>query len=74
MRVKTSITLPDDLLREIDRENPNRSAFIETAARKLLRATERGRRQRRDTAIINRNAKRLNREAADVLEYQSIPE
>jgi metal-responsive CopG/Arc/MetJ family transcriptional regulator len=74
VRVKTSITLPDDLLREIDRENPNRSAFLELAARKLLRATERARRQRSDAAIINKNAARLNQEAADVLEYQSIPE
>jgi metal-responsive CopG/Arc/MetJ family transcriptional regulator len=74
VRVKTSITLPDDLLRQIDRENPNRSAFLEQAARRLLREAELTRKRRSDAAIINKNAERLNREAADVLEYQSIPE
>jgi len=74
VRVKTSITLPDELLRQIDRESTNRSAFLEQAARKLLRETELARKRRSDAAIINKNADLLNREAADVLEYQSIPE
>lgn len=74
MRVKTSITLPDDLLRQIDRENTNRSAFLEMAARKVLRDAETARKRRTDAAIIDRVADRLNEEAADVLGYQSIPE
>lgn len=74
MRIKTSVTLPEDLLQRIDREDANRSAFLELAARKLLRDDEMARRRRNDAAIINRIADRLNEEAADVLGYQSIPD
>jgi len=74
VRVKTSITLPDDLLRQIDREKTNRSAFLEMAARKLLLDAEQARKRRADAAIIDRIADRLNEEAADVLGYQSIPD
>ena len=70
MRVKTSITLPEDLLKSIDRRESNRSAFIEKASRAYLASTERMERDARDLEIINRNAKRLNREAMDALKYQ----
>ena len=36
--------------------------------------TARRARDARDAAILNRNADALNREAADVLEYQDLPE
>lgn len=39
----------------------------------LLQNREQDDRDRRDVEIINRNAKRLNREAVDVLEYQQLP-
>jgi metal-responsive CopG/Arc/MetJ family transcriptional regulator len=74
VRVKTSVTLPDDLLRQIDREEPNRSAFFERAARRYLFETTKARRRESDLAILQRSADRLNKEAADVLEYQSIPD
>ena len=74
MRVKTSITLPDDLLRQIDREEPNRSAFLEKAARRYLQDVAKVKRRKADAAILEKFADRLNLEAADVLEYQSIPE
>jgi metal-responsive CopG/Arc/MetJ family transcriptional regulator len=73
VRVKTSITLPSDLLTELDRIDKNRSALLERAARAYLRNLRRELRDRRDIEIINRNADQLNREAADVLEYQRIP-
>ena len=73
MRVKTSVTLPDDLLRRIDREDSNRSAFIERAARVYLARLERSRRDAEDAEIINRRAGQLNREAADVLKHQKLP-
>jgi metal-responsive CopG/Arc/MetJ family transcriptional regulator len=73
VRVKTSITLPSDLLTELDRVDKNRSALLERAARAYLRNLRRELRDRRDIEIINRNADQLNREAADVLEYQQIP-
>jgi metal-responsive CopG/Arc/MetJ family transcriptional regulator len=73
MRVKTSITLPSDLLASIDQVNANRSAFVEQAARAYLAKLRRMQRDARDIKIINANAKRLNAEAKDVLEYQGIP-
>ena len=73
MRVKTSVTLPSDLLAGIDRVNPNRSAFLEQAALAHLARIEKAKLDARDIEIINANADRLNAEAMDVLDYQSLP-
>ncbi|MFZ0594415.1 MAG: ribbon-helix-helix protein, CopG family [Bryobacteraceae bacterium] len=73
MRVKTSVTLPAELLRRLDRLDKNRSALLERAATAYLARLERDERDRRDVEIINRNAERLNREAQDTLEYQQAP-
>ena len=73
MRVKTSITLPADLLDRVDRVDSNRSAFLERAAVVYLARLEQADRDRRDIAIINRHARRLNREARETLEYQILP-
>ena len=73
MRVKTSVTLPEDLLHAIDRHDPNRSAFLEKASRAYLVRLERARRDAADLAILDREAERLNAEAADVLDYQDLP-
>jgi len=73
VRVKTSITLPRDLLVSIDQADSNRSAFLERAARAHLARLEKARRAARDIEIINRHADRLNQEARDVLEYQGLP-
>jgi hypothetical protein len=73
VRVKTSITLPKELLGRLDRIDKNRSAFLERAAIAYLARLEREARDQRDLDIINRNAARLNREALDTLEYQRIP-
>jgi metal-responsive CopG/Arc/MetJ family transcriptional regulator len=73
MRVKTSVTLPEDLLRSLDRAaggHSNRSRLIEEAIRALLDAKARAARDAKDIEVINRHADRLNDEAADVLEYQ----
>lgn len=72
MRVKTSITLPKELLGRLDRVDKNRSALLERAAEAYLKELARQERDQRDIAIINRNAERLNREAADVLDYQKV--
>jgi len=74
MKVKTSITLSDTLLADIDRHagrDANRSEFIEAALRAYIAALVRQQLDRRDLAIINRRAARLNREAKDVLDYQA---
>lgn len=76
MKVKTSITLSEDLLEAIDRRSAqfkNRSDFIEAAIRAFIAQMIRDEQNARDLAIINRRADRLNQEAAHVLAYQVIP-
>ena len=73
MKAKTSVTLSDTLLADIDRhagKGANRSEFVETAVRSYILALARKRLNQRDLAIINRRAARLNRAAKDVLDYQ----
>ncbi len=73
MKVKTSITLSNEILEAIDLhigEYRSRSEFIETAARKLIVQLAREEAERRDLEIINRHADSLNAEAEDVLTYQ----
>lgn len=73
MKEKTSITLSRDVLAGIDRlagSKHSRSAFIERILRRFLRERALAEAQTRDLERINRDASRLNEEAADVLEYQ----
>lgn len=71
-RVKTSITLPPDLLKGIDRADSSRSSFLERAARHYLAELEKSKREKRDAAIIEARARQLNDEALDVVEYQNL--
>jgi metal-responsive CopG/Arc/MetJ family transcriptional regulator len=73
VRVKTSITLPKELLGRLDRVDKNRSALLERAALAYLARLERQARDRKDIDMIDRNAESLNREAMDTLEYQQLP-
>ncbi len=52
------------------REYGSRSEFLEIAARRMLARMAKDEQERRDLEIINRRAKKLNGEAADVLDYQ----
>jgi len=73
MKIKTSITLSEDLLKVIDeymREYNNRSEFIEEAVRVFIRQLKRRQEEARDLEIINHRADYLNQEAMDVLSYQ----
>jgi metal-responsive CopG/Arc/MetJ family transcriptional regulator len=73
MKVKTSITLPEDLLKAIDKYaggHKNRSKFIENAVRAFLMELIQRKQDARDLEIINQRADSLNQEAADVLLYQ----
>jgi metal-responsive CopG/Arc/MetJ family transcriptional regulator len=75
MKVKTSVTLAEDVLKAVDEQagdEGNRSAFIEQAVRAYLAGIARKASEARDLEIINRSAKRLNDEAGDVLNYQSM--
>ena len=73
MKLKTSITLSEDILKAIDRvldKSQNRSQFIEHALRYYFEETARRDRDNKDLEILNKNSEQLNREAEDVLTYQ----
>ncbi len=74
MRAKTSVSLSEELLREIGRvggRGVNRSEFLEKAAWDRIAILKRRRREARDRRILDRNADALNAEALEVLEYQA---
>ncbi|MBI5949751.1 MAG: hypothetical protein HY875_16570 [Chloroflexi bacterium] len=73
MKVKTSVTLSEDLLRAIARVSgdESRSEFIEDATWAEIRRRQCDERDQRDIAIINANAAELNAEALEVLEFQA---
>ena len=76
MKIKTSVTLSQDIVEAIDElagERNNRSEFIEAAVRAYIAHIVRQRQNARDLEIINRQAEALNAEALDVLSYQVIP-
>jgi len=72
MRVKTSVTLPISLLKEIDRLDSNRSAFLARAALSYIGQHVKSELDARDAAILDRVADELNRQS-DVLEFQGLP-
>jgi metal-responsive CopG/Arc/MetJ family transcriptional regulator len=73
MKIKTSITLTDKLVKAIEKYGAtydNRSEFIEAAIWAFIGQIIRERQNARDIEIINRKADQLNAEAEDVLTYQ----
>jgi metal-responsive CopG/Arc/MetJ family transcriptional regulator len=76
MKIKTSITLSQELLREIDTriaaQERSRSEFIEEAVRAFLAGADRAALQAREAALLRQHAAALNAEMADVLEYQAL--
>lgn len=73
MKVKTSITLSEDIARQIDRatrKGESRSETIERFLREGLEKRKRAEADRRELAAINEHAEELNAEAEDVLTYQ----
>jgi len=73
MKVKTSLTLSKDLLVAIDPcpgRHKNRSEFIEAASWALLKQVLHNAESAKDLEILNQRADALNREAAEVSEYQ----
>lgn len=77
MKVKTSITLDEELLHAIDRltkkGRKSRSAFIERAVREFLVVEQRRVRDERDRSILDANADELSAVMEDVLRYQGEP-
>ena len=73
MKLKTSITLSEDLasaVRRVARKGESRSRSIERLLREALAARAAQERDAADLATINRHARALNREAEEVLAYQ----
>lgn len=73
MKVKTSITLSEDIIEYIDRnldQMRTRSEFIERALRLFIAQKKRDELNTRDVEIINKRSEYLNEEADDVLSYQ----
>ena len=73
MKIKTSITLSQELLTTIDGivdAAQNRSQFLESAAWDYIAKLRRARLNQRDLEIIDQRADYLNGEIADVLAYQ----
>jgi metal-responsive CopG/Arc/MetJ family transcriptional regulator len=73
MRVKTSVTIDERVLKAIDKATSptrSRSRVIEDAAREFLARRARAARDARDLAILNDSAAALNAEMEDVLAYQ----
>jgi metal-responsive CopG/Arc/MetJ family transcriptional regulator len=74
MKRKTSITLSDDLLDELERttgSGESRSAYIERVLRSHFRRKARLAREASELERINESADRLNAEMADVLDFQA---
>lgn len=73
MRVKTSVTIEESVLKAIDKvtgRNRSRSRVMEEAAREFLARRARTAREARDLGILNATADALNREMEDVLTFQ----
>ncbi len=73
MKVKTSITLSEELIHSIDEllgEGKNRSELIEKAVTDYIERHIQAERNLKDLDIINKKADKLNKEAEDVLSYQ----
>ncbi len=74
MRVRTSITLPEELLVKVDKlagAKNRRSKIVESALVAYVAKETPRRLNKRDIDILNANAEKLNKEALDVLEYQA---
>jgi metal-responsive CopG/Arc/MetJ family transcriptional regulator len=74
MKLKTSLTLSEDLIAAIDRMSGpevSRSAFIERILRDYVEGRAQARREARDIAALNRHAEALNAEMGDALSFQA---
>jgi metal-responsive CopG/Arc/MetJ family transcriptional regulator len=73
MRVRTSVTLPKELLIKVDAlaGKNKRSEIVETALRDYVEKENRKKLNRRDIEIINKNADLINKQVKETLEFQA---
>ena len=75
MKVKTLVTLPEDLMLSVDAltdKKHRRSDVIEKLLRDYFLNKSKTDLYQSELEIINNNAEKLNEEALDVLEYQKV--
>jgi metal-responsive CopG/Arc/MetJ family transcriptional regulator len=76
MKVKTSITLSQGALRAVDKlagSGGSRSAVIERAILEYVEHRAHFARDAKDRELLDRHAVALNRETADILDFQAEP-
>lgn len=74
MKLKTSVSLSEECLRDLDEwvgEGANRSALIEAAVVEYIARRRRAARGHEDRRIIAANAKSLERDVLETLEFQA---
>lgn len=74
MKVKTSLTLSEDVIETLDRMNEpgmSRSSLIDKILREFIERRAQARRDARDVAKLNRAAAQLNTEMEDALSFQT---
>jgi metal-responsive CopG/Arc/MetJ family transcriptional regulator len=74
MKVKTSLTLSEDLIARIDKlagSKVSRSSYIEQILRDFVDGLAQARKDAREIAAINRHAAQLNAEMSDALSFQA---
>jgi metal-responsive CopG/Arc/MetJ family transcriptional regulator len=74
MKVKTSLSLSEDLIARIDKlagSKVSRSSYIEQILRDFVDGRAQARRDAREVAAINRHAGQLNTEMSDALSFQA---
>jgi metal-responsive CopG/Arc/MetJ family transcriptional regulator len=74
MKIKTSLTLSEDLVASIDKlagPNVSRSSYVEEILREFVDRRAQARKAAREIAAINRHAVQLNSEMSDALSFQA---
>ncbi len=74
MRVRTSVTLPKELLIKVDAlagKKHKRSAIVESALRDYVTKENRNELNKRDIEIINKNADLINKQVEETLTFQA---
>lgn len=74
MKVRTSVTLPRELLTAVDAlagKKHKRSEIVESALRDYMAKEGHKRLNRRDIEIIDKNADLINKQVEETLEFQA---
>ena len=74
MKIKTSLTLSEELVATLDKlagPKTARSAYIERILQEFVDRRAQARKDAREIAAINRHAAELNGEMADALSFQA---